>query len=274
LYEFKGQQKGDLPFQKGEMITILEKKVNGDPGWWKGKVNGREGVFPSNFVQTESPFDDDQSSLPSNLNPFFESREDIISSSPPNLAQKPKMTHKPTPFSSSSSTTTSPARLPTISSILPKKPSRPKKESNIPIQESSEDRAQEKLKRKEELKRPTKTVVKALYDFAPLQSGDLGFKAGDKIIVTNSIDHDWWQGRVNKTQGQFPSNYVEPTTEPPNLLDFSNDDFLSIDKFAKETPETECSSIQTLTTYLIECLETPLDKYRYPFFFNYNNGLI
>ncbi|KAI3406831.2 hypothetical protein KGF56_000436 [Candida oxycetoniae] len=49
LYNFEGQETGDLSFKKNDRITLLEK----DGDWWKGKINGRFGTFPSNYV-TES----------------------------------------------------------------------------------------------------------------------------------------------------------------------------------------------------------------------------
>lgn len=49
LYDFKGEREGDLIFSKGDIIIILEKS-NSTNDWWKGKCNGRQGVFPANYV--------------------------------------------------------------------------------------------------------------------------------------------------------------------------------------------------------------------------------
>lgn len=49
LYDFKATDAGDLGFDKGQVITIIG-KAGGD--WWKGRDNaGREGIFPSNYVE-------------------------------------------------------------------------------------------------------------------------------------------------------------------------------------------------------------------------------
>ncbi|KZT23795.1 DUF500-domain-containing protein [Neolentinus lepideus HHB14362 ss-1] len=50
LYDFDAVQSGDLSFRQGDVITILEKSNNADT-WWKGKINGRTGVFPANRVE-------------------------------------------------------------------------------------------------------------------------------------------------------------------------------------------------------------------------------
>ncbi len=50
LYTFKGEQPGDLPFRKGDVITIIKKSESQDD-WWTGRVNGKEGIFPANYVE-------------------------------------------------------------------------------------------------------------------------------------------------------------------------------------------------------------------------------
>ena len=52
LYTFKGEQDGDLPFKKGDVINIIKKTETSDD-WWSGKCNGQEGIFPANYVKLE-----------------------------------------------------------------------------------------------------------------------------------------------------------------------------------------------------------------------------
>jgi hypothetical protein len=47
LYDFNAPQKGDLPFLKGDVITVLDQ----DGVWWKGTLKGKTGVFPSTYVK-------------------------------------------------------------------------------------------------------------------------------------------------------------------------------------------------------------------------------
>ncbi|KAI8922926.1 hypothetical protein BC831DRAFT_473791 [Entophlyctis helioformis] len=51
--------------------------------------------------------------------------------------------------------------------------------------------------------------VRALYDFASTAAGELSFKAGDIVNVTQSSDADWWDGELNGATGAFPASYVE-----------------------------------------------------------------
>jgi lipid-binding SYLF domain-containing protein len=50
LFDFRAVEPGDLSFLKGQVVTITEKSDNTDT-WWKGKLDGKEGSFPANFVE-------------------------------------------------------------------------------------------------------------------------------------------------------------------------------------------------------------------------------
>ncbi len=55
----------------------------------------------------------------------------------------------------------------------------------------------------------------ALFTFEAEQEGDLGFKKGDIITITQRTDNktDWWTGRTAEGKtGMFPSNYIETRT--------------------------------------------------------------
>jgi len=47
LYDFAASEEGELPFKVGDVITIL----NTSGEWWEGKLNGKQGLLPSNYVQ-------------------------------------------------------------------------------------------------------------------------------------------------------------------------------------------------------------------------------
>ncbi|RCI12429.1 hypothetical protein L249_0989 [Ophiocordyceps polyrhachis-furcata BCC 54312] len=57
---------------------------------------------------------------------------------------------------------------------------------------------------------PAVETVTALYDFSAQTEGDLSFRAGDVIEIVQRTDNEneWWTGRLQGKQGQFPGNYV------------------------------------------------------------------
>ncbi|KZO99677.1 BAR-domain-containing protein [Calocera viscosa TUFC12733] len=50
LYDFAAQAEGDLDFKVGDRIELVERTASSED-WWTGRVNGRTGVFPGNYVQ-------------------------------------------------------------------------------------------------------------------------------------------------------------------------------------------------------------------------------
>ncbi|KAL7903262.1 BAR domain-containing protein [Trichoderma sp. SZMC 28014] len=58
---------------------------------------------------------------------------------------------------------------------------------------------------------PPPETVTALYDYAAQADGDLSFQAGDviEIVQRTKNDNEWWTGKINGKQGQFPGNYVQ-----------------------------------------------------------------
>ncbi|KAJ3337709.1 hypothetical protein HDU93_000657 [Gonapodya sp. JEL0774] len=50
LYDFEAQQPGDLSFQKDDEIEIVERTSDVND-WWTGRIGGRTGSFPGNYVR-------------------------------------------------------------------------------------------------------------------------------------------------------------------------------------------------------------------------------
>ncbi len=47
LYPFEGSEKGELSFQKGDIIKVVDQNYT---EWWRGQLKGRTGIFPVNYV--------------------------------------------------------------------------------------------------------------------------------------------------------------------------------------------------------------------------------
>ncbi|OAP61128.1 hypothetical protein AYL99_03329 [Fonsecaea erecta] len=65
LFDFEGQQKGDLSFKAGDIIEIIL-RTERQNAWWTGSLAGKQGQFPGNYVKLVPR--SISSGLPSRLN--------------------------------------------------------------------------------------------------------------------------------------------------------------------------------------------------------------
>ncbi|KAF8967806.1 ESCRT-0 subunit protein hse1 [Entomortierella lignicola] len=82
----------------------------------------------------------------------------------------------------------------------------------LSLSEHSEKQSTSKPSQHPEIAAPVKRV-RALYDFEPTESGELGFQKDDIIVVLATSYQDWWKGELYGRQGIFPVNYVEEIKE-------------------------------------------------------------
>lgn len=52
LYNYDATEDSELSFKANEKLVVIQKD---DSGWWQGELNGRVGMFPSNFVEIIDP---------------------------------------------------------------------------------------------------------------------------------------------------------------------------------------------------------------------------
>ncbi|XP_010886585.2 SH3 domain-containing protein 19 isoform X1 [Esox lucius] len=123
LYDYEGETAEDLSFQLGDRILVTQHL---DAEWCSGRLNGREGLFPSSYVEMSSG-------------------------------------HSP---------------------VLDK-------------QGVTNGRG---------------SCGKALYDFTAECDEELSMKAGDIITDLESIDDEWFLGRLRGKQALVPKNYVQVLT--------------------------------------------------------------
>ncbi|XP_016337533.1 SH3 domain-containing kinase-binding protein 1-like isoform X3 [Sinocyclocheilus anshuiensis] len=54
IFPYEGQNEDELSIKEGDIVTIINKEC-ADAGWWLGELNGKQGVFPDNFVKLFIP---------------------------------------------------------------------------------------------------------------------------------------------------------------------------------------------------------------------------
>ncbi|XP_052447668.1 CD2-associated protein-like isoform X1 [Carassius gibelio] len=115
-FHYEATNQDELDLKEGDIIHILSKDT-GEPGWWRGEINGREGVFPDNFVAP----------LPETGKETLPSKGFVKASAKPEPEEKPK---KPPPPSKT------PALKPEAPSVDKKPPqSRPEDKVVKPLPE-------------------------------------------------------------------------------------------------------------------------------------------
>ncbi|XP_069786889.1 mitogen-activated protein kinase kinase kinase 21-like isoform X2 [Narcine bancroftii] len=52
VFEYEASAEDELSLRRGDVLEVLstDAKVSGDEGWWTGKIGGRVGIFPANYV--------------------------------------------------------------------------------------------------------------------------------------------------------------------------------------------------------------------------------
>ncbi|XP_058532006.1 SH3 and cysteine-rich domain-containing protein 2 [Ochotona princeps] len=57
----------------------------------------------------------------------------------------------------------------------------------------------------------------ALYKFLPQESNDLALQPGDRIMLVDDSNEDWWKGKVGDRVGFFPANFVQRVRPGENV---------------------------------------------------------
>ncbi|XP_023573943.1 SH3 and cysteine-rich domain-containing protein 2 isoform X4 [Octodon degus] len=57
----------------------------------------------------------------------------------------------------------------------------------------------------------------ALYKFLPQESNDLALQPGDRILLVDDSNEDWWKGKIGDRVGFFPANFVQRVRPGENV---------------------------------------------------------
>ncbi|RCN33293.1 SH3 domain protein [Ancylostoma caninum] len=182
MFDFEAVEPTDLSLKVGDRIMVLERKDD----WWRGRCNGREGIFPANYVQKcETPTG---ATIP--ILCRARAVADFEATAANQLSLK---TGDVVCVREKSSTGWWEGELVrdehTYAGWFPG-------DYVTPI--SAETANQ--------------NTATALFDYEAGQSDELSFKAGDVIVIVDKKDADWWAGHKVDTpnvRGLFPANYVQ-----------------------------------------------------------------
>ncbi|XP_043539120.1 CD2-associated protein isoform X8 [Chiloscyllium plagiosum] len=209
LFDYIPQNEDELEIKTGDLIEIIEEV---EEGWWRGILNEKIGLFPSNFVKEliDQAEDGDSNEVLSEPDVPV---KDLIGLGPTSP------TEIPVNESPGAGTTAHPKKIRGVGFGDIFKEGSVKLKSRL-SNSDLEDKKSEKqvtptsnaeaVKHEPENKHKVKEFCKAVFAFEATNSDELSFKEGDHILLTSKDtgDKGWWRGELNGKQGVFPDNFV------------------------------------------------------------------
>ncbi|XP_075469724.1 SH3 domain-containing protein 19 isoform X3 [Ascaphus truei] len=213
LHDFAGAHAEDLCLSSGETVYLLEKI---DSEWYRGKCRSNTGIFPANHVRVMVDVPDKvqqrQTSLTScTKGPRCMARFEFIADQKNELSfsegdvilLKEYINDEWARGESKGHTGIFPINFVEIVEDLP---------AFGPNKIVSDVGDSHKIR----LSAPAAQQMKmsgewcdALYDYTAETEEDLPFKRGDKILITEQLDAEWYKGRLNGREGILPAAFVQ-----------------------------------------------------------------
>ncbi|XP_048453295.1 CD2-associated protein isoform X5 [Rhincodon typus] len=212
LFDYIPQNEDELEIKTGDLIEIIEEV---EEGWWRGILNEKIGLFPSNFVKELIDQTDDGDSSEISTEPDVPVK-DLIGLGPTSPTSPTEFTGNESP---GTGTTAQPKKIRGVGFGDIFKEGSVKLKSRL-SNSDLEDKKSEKqvtptsnaeaMKHEPENKHKVKEFCKAVFAYEANNSDELSFKEGDHILLTSKDtgDKGWWKGELNGKQGVFPDNFV------------------------------------------------------------------
>ncbi|XP_039090294.1 SH3 domain-containing protein 19 isoform X1 [Hyaena hyaena] len=215
LHDFPAEQVDDLHLTSGEIVYLLEKI---DTDWYRGRCGNQTGIFPANYVKVIID-------VPEGGNGKRESVSSHCVKGPRCIARFEYIGDQKDELSFSEGEIIilkeyvneewARGELQDRTGIFPlnfvelvedhptsganilstKKPPKTKKEDSGA---NSQDNSL------------SGEWCEALHSFTAETSEDLAFKRGDRILILEHVDSDWYKGRLRDKEGIFPAVFVRP----------------------------------------------------------------
>ncbi|KAM9180949.1 SH3 domain-containing kinase-binding protein 1 isoform 3-T3 [Dugong dugon] len=218
-FSYLPQNDDELELKVGDIIEVVGEV---EEGWWEGVLNGKTGMFPSNFIKELSGESEDLSI----------SQDEQLSKS-----SLRETTGSESDGGDSSSTKSEGANGTIVTAaIQPKKVKgvgfgdifkdkpiklRPRsievENDFLPVEKTIGKKlpptsaTQESSKTEMDSRTKTKDYCKVIFPYEAQNDDELTIKEGDIVTLINKdcIDLGWWEGELNGRRGVFPDNFVK-----------------------------------------------------------------
>lgn len=61
MFDYEPENPDELKLTVGDVVIVTNKDIPDNEGWWEGELNGKVGVFPTNFVELLPAVEEDLS---------------------------------------------------------------------------------------------------------------------------------------------------------------------------------------------------------------------
>ncbi|XP_036406495.1 CD2-associated protein isoform X1 [Megalops cyprinoides] len=218
LFEYLPQNEDELELKVGDVIDIKEEV---EEGWWSGTMNGKSGLFPSNFVKELDGSEDDEPN---------DNTDETESTGKDSLAAVPTT---PTSPGTGNGVIAQPKKIRGVGfgdifregSVklkvrLPSSEAEEKKiDKPIPSLPSAAKPAHLNMTDSDKVDGENKTKVKeyckVIFPFDATNEDELSLKEGDviQVLSKDTGEPGWWRGDINGKDGIFPDNFVAMISE-------------------------------------------------------------
>ncbi|XP_023579405.1 SH3 domain-containing protein 19 isoform X7 [Octodon degus] len=215
LHDFLAEQADDLNLTSGEIVYLLEKI---DTDWYRGKCRNQTGVFPANYVRVIVDIPEGGSgkreSVSSHVNEdprciarfeYIGDQKDELSFSEGEIIfLKEYVNEEWARGELGDRTGIFPLNFVELIEDHPHSGA-DVLSTKVPLKTKKEDSASDSQDNS-----LSGEWCRALHSFTAETSDDLSFRRGDRILILERLDTDWYRGRLHDREGTFPAVFVQP----------------------------------------------------------------
>uniref|UniRef100_A0A8D2J1G4 SH3 domain containing kinase binding protein 1 n=1 Tax=Varanus komodoensis TaxID=61221 RepID=A0A8D2J1G4_VARKO len=214
-FSYMPQNEDELELKVGDIIEVVGEV---EEGWWEGVLNGKTGMFPSNFIKELSDSDDARTVQEEQLiKPSLRDATGSESDGGDSSSTKSE--------GANGAATIQPKKIKGVGfgDIFKDKPIKLRPRSIevdndfLPVEKTVGKRIptaaaiQEPMKIELDSRTKVKEYCKVIFPYEAQNEDELTIKEGDIVTLVNKecIDAGWWEGELNGKRGVFPDNFVK-----------------------------------------------------------------
>uniref|UniRef100_A0A8B9F2G0 SH3 domain-containing kinase-binding protein 1 n=1 Tax=Amazona collaria TaxID=241587 RepID=A0A8B9F2G0_9PSIT len=194
-FSYMPQNEDELELKVGDIIEVVGEV---EEGWWEGILNGKTGMFPSNFIKELS--DSEDAGIEEQVKPSLKDAAGSESDGGDSCSTKSE--------GANGGTTIQPKKVKGVGfgDIFKDKPIKLRPRS---IEVENDFLPVDKVLNSSEVN--SKEYCKVIFPYEAQNDDELTIREGDVVtlISKDCVDVGWWEGELNGRRGVFPDNFVK-----------------------------------------------------------------